>query len=107
MKVNTRLAAFAFGLMASFAVSAANAQDLPNVRMIATGGTIAGAQASAGDYGYKSGAYDVNTLIDAVPNLSKLADITGEQVVNIGSQDMNDEVWLKLARSVAAAQADG
>ncbi|MGB5199697.1 MAG: type II asparaginase [Sedimenticolaceae bacterium] len=106
MKVNTRLGAFAFGAMASFTVSAANAQDLPNVRMIATGGTIAGAQASAGDYGYKSGAYDVNTLIDAVPNLSKLADITGEQVVNIGSQDMNDEVWLKLAKSVAAAQAD-
>jgi len=98
---------FALGLLATFTVGGANAaQDLPNVRMIATGGTIAGAQASAGDYGYKSGAYDVDTLISAVPNLDKLADITGEQVVNIGSQDMNDEVWLKLAKSVAAAQAD-
>ena len=66
MKVNTRLAAIVFGLMTSFAVSAANAQDLPNVRMIATGGTIAGAQASAGEYGYKSGTYDVDTLISAV-----------------------------------------
>ena len=67
--------------------------------MLATGGTIAGAQASATDYGYKSGAYDVNTLINAVPNLGKLASITGEQVVNIGSQDMNDEVWLKLGEA--------
>ena len=66
--------------------------------MLATGGTIAGAQASATDYGYKSGAYDVNTLIAAVPNLDKLAQITGEQVANIGSQDMNDAVWLKLAK---------
>ena len=67
------------------------------IRLLATGGTIAGAQAKPGDYGYKSGAFDVQDLISAVPNLSKLAVISGEQVVNIGSQDMNDEVWLKLA----------
>jgi L-asparaginase len=66
--------------------------------VLATGGTIAGAQASATSYGYQSGAYDVNTLISAVPNLDKLAAITGEQVANIGSQDMNDDVWLKLAK---------
>ena len=108
IKSRVNLPAFAFGVLAVFAASGLKAaQDLPNVRMIATGGTIAGAQASAGDYGYKSGAYDVDTLIAAVPNLSTLADISGEQVVNIGSQDMNDEVWLKLAKSVAAAQADG
>jgi len=80
--------------------------DLPNIRVLATGGTIAGAQASATDYGYKSGAYDVNSLLSAVPNLDKLAVITGEQVANIGSQDMNDEVWLKLAKRVNAVLAD-
>jgi L-asparaginase len=82
------------------------AAELPNVRVLATGGTIAGAQASATDYGYKSGAYDVNSLINAVPNLGKLAVITGEQVANIGSQDMNDEVWLKLAKRVNAVLAE-
>jgi hypothetical protein len=61
------------------------------------------AQASATDYGYKSGAYDVNSLLNAVPNLDKLAVITGEQVANIGSQDMNDEVWLTLAKRLNAA----
>ena len=76
------------------------------VRVLATGGTIAGAQASATDYGYKSGAYDVNSLLSAVPNLDKLAVITGEQVANIGSQDMNDEVWLTLAKRLNAALAD-
>jgi L-asparaginase len=79
---------------------------LPRIRVLATGGTIAGAQASATDYGYKSGAYDVNSLIKAVPNLDKLAVITGEQVANIGSQDMNDEVWLKLAKRLNAALAE-
>jgi L-asparaginase len=83
-----------------------HAADLPSIRVLATGGTIAGAQASATDYGYKSGAYDVNSLLGAVPNLGKLAVIKGEQVANIGSQDMNDEVWLKLAKRVNAVLAD-
>ena len=82
------------------------AAELPTIRVLATGGTIAGAQASATDYGYKSGAYDVNSLLSAVPNLDKLAVITGEQVANIGSQDMNDEVWLKLAKRVNAVLAE-
>src|SRR5206468_11370254 len=73
------------------------------IRLIATGGTIAGAQAKPGEYGYKSGAFNVQDLISAVPNLDKLAVISGEQVVNIGSQDMNDEVWLKLANRLNTA----
>lgn len=82
------------------------AADLPRIRVLATGGTIAGAQASATDYGYQSGAYDVNSLLAAVPNLDRLAVITGEQVANIGSQDMNDEVWLELAKRLNAVLAE-
>ena len=70
----------------------------PKVVILATGGTIAGAQAAGQDAGYKSGSFQVEDLIKAVPNLGDLADISGEQVVNIGSQDMNNEVWLKLAK---------
>ena len=70
----------------------------PRVVILATGGTIAGAQAEGQDAGYKSGSFKVEDLIKAVPRLGELADITGEQVVNIGSQDMNNEVWLKLAK---------
>lgn len=98
------------GMVAIVAVGAlameAAAADLPRIRVLATGGTIAGAQASATDYGYKAGAYDVNTLLEAVPNLDKLAVITGEQVANIGSQDMNDAIWLALARRVNAVLAE-
>jgi L-asparaginase len=87
--MTTRVAVLALGLVAALATSgvavAQGATALPRVRVLATGGTIAGAQASSTDYGYKSGAYDVNTLINAVPNLGKLAQISGEQVANIGS----------------------
>jgi L-asparaginase len=30
--------------------------------------------------------------------MDKMAKITGEQIASIGSQDMNDDVWLRLAR---------
>jgi L-asparaginase len=70
----------------------------PRITVLATGGTIAGAQAEGQDAGYKSGSFKVEDLINAVPTLKDLADMDGEQVVNIGSQDMNNEVWLKLAK---------
>ena len=79
---------------------AQSAPKKPKVVIIATGGTIAGAAAAATDAGYKSGAVGVDILIEAVPQLKDIAEVTGEQVASIGSQDMNDEVWLKLAKTV-------
>jgi L-asparaginase len=71
----------------------------PRIMILATGGTIAGA-GTAGGYGYQAGSFKVEDLIKAVPTLDTLATLKGEQVANIGSQDMNDEVWLKLAARV-------
>ena len=96
-------------LTAALALSAHAAEAAnPRIKILATGGTIAGAQASQAEYGYKSGAFNVQDLINAVPQMKDLADITGEQIVNIGSQDMNDEVWLKLAKRLneVLAQSD-
>ena len=73
---------------------------LPNVVVLATGGTIAGAAASDVQAGYTSGQVGVEQLLAAVPQAKKLAVLKGEQISNIGSQDMNDEVWLKLARRI-------
>ena len=84
----------------------ASAAELPRVFILATGGTIAGSAESGTQAGYASGQVGVDLLISAVPQLSELASISGEQVANVGSQDMNDEIWLKLARRVKALQAD-
>ena len=96
MKTAQLIAAAALALAGSAACAAE--QGTTRVTVLATGGTIAGAQAPEGGYGYKSGSFDIKDLIAAVPNLDKLAMISGEQVVNIGSQDMDDDTWLKLAR---------
>lgn len=83
----------------------------PRVHVLATGGTIAGAQADPGQHGYTAGSLGIEAQIAALPQLAGIAAVTGEQLVNIGSQDMNDAVWLKLAarlrRLAASPGVDG
>ena len=81
------------------------AQPRPTVVVLATGGTIAGAAGTNVQAGYTSGQLGVDQLIAAVPEAKQLANLRGEQISNIGSQDMNDEVWLKLANRVNALAA--
>lgn len=82
--------------------SSSDHRAAPHVVVLATGGTIAGAAASDVQAGYSSGQVGVEQLLAAVPQAKKLATLSGEQVSNIGSQDMNDKVWLKLATRVNA-----
>ena len=79
-------------------VGIASAHSKPRIVVLATGGTIAGAAASDVQARYTSGHVGVEQLLAAVPQASELATLRGEQISNIGSQDMNDEVWLTLAR---------
>ncbi len=74
------------------------AQNLPTIALLATGGTIAGSGASASLGSYKSGELGIKELLKAIPSLNKIARIQGEQISNIGSQDMNEEIWFKLAK---------
>ena len=78
----------------------AGAQTRPRIVIVATGGTIAGAAESTTAAGYQSGAVAVDVLINAVPQMKKFADVRGVQVSSVGSQDMNDELWVKLAAEV-------
>lgn len=83
----------------SFAATA-YAKEKPNVCIMATGGTIAGAQTDKSSYGYQSATFKVEDLIAAVPTMKDLANLSGEQIANIGSQDMNDKIWLKLSNRI-------
>lgn len=85
--------------MALVAASGA-ALALPNIAVLATGGTIAGAGNSSTGSAYAAGKVSVNHLVAAVPELAKIANVTPVQVAQIGSQDMSDEVWLKLAQTI-------
>jgi L-asparaginase len=75
-------------------------QQKPNVVILATGGTIAGAAASGTQAGYKSGAVTIDAMLAAVPGINDLATIKGEQVANVGSQDMSFEILLNVAKRI-------
>ena len=87
-----------------------NAQ-LPRVIILATGGTIAGAGASADRAGYTAGKIPIDDLIGSIPTVKKIVSITGEQVASVGSQDMTIDIWKKLAVRIneifAKNEADG
>jgi L-asparaginase len=70
---------------------------MSQVVILATGGTIAGTGELGTQAGYTSGQMGIDTMINAVPGIGELADILGEQVANVGSQDMTFEIMIRLA----------
>src|SRR3569832_1065204 len=85
----------------------AYAQKKPNVVILATGGTIAGAAASGTQAAYTSGAVTNDTKIAAVPVITSMANIKGEQISNVGSQDMSFDIMLKLAKRINELMKQG
>lgn len=104
------LAVATLGVPATFAQNAPDT-NISKVLVLATGGTIAGKASGTSEIGYDAGQVTGNDLIAAVPGIEKLADISTDQVSNIGSQDMNDKVWIDLANRIEKAfksgEADG
>lgn len=71
---------------------------LPHVVVLATGGTIAGTGASDTQMtGYQAGALGVEVLLEAVPALKQVANISGEQIASIDSKDMTEAIMIQLA----------
>jgi L-asparaginase len=89
-------------------ISPAQVKKLPNVVILATGGTIAGAAASGTQAAYTSGAVTIDAMLAAVPGIRDLANIKGEQISNVGSQDITLDIMLTLAKriNVLLAQND-
>jgi L-asparaginase len=91
--------------------SAAQEKKLPNITILATGGTIAGAAATGTQAAYTSGAVTIDAMLAAVPGIKDLANIKGEQISNVGSQDMTLEIMLTIAKRInvllAQKEVDG
>lgn len=71
-----------------------------NVTILATGGTIAGSAKSGTQAGYASGRVHIDAMIGAVPALTDIANVRGEQIANVGSQDMTFAIMLALANRI-------
>ena len=101
------MSAFALSLSAFAPAFAQDAGHLPHVVILATGGTIAGTAASSTKtVGYTAAKVAVDQLIEAVPEIKKVANVTGEQVFQIASENMNNDYWLKLSKRVNEVLAE-
>ncbi|MET0543514.1 MAG: type II asparaginase [Variovorax sp.] len=112
MYLSPRFRAFAAGaalLAASAFAQAQTTAPLPNVVILATGGTIAGAGASAiNSATYAAAKVGVEKLIAGLPELSKIANVRGEQVFQVASESLTNDNLVTLAKRVSALskQAD-
>jgi glutamin-(asparagin-)ase len=87
--------------VASAPAAAVTTSALPHVVVLATGGTIAGAGASAASSAtYQAAKVPVEQLLIGLPELGKVARVSGEQVFQIASESFTNQQLLTLARRV-------
>ena len=108
IKLQVRKLLTGLGLAALASLAVAQAAK-PNVVILATGGTIAGAGASAlNSATYAAAKVPVDKLLAGLPELANVANVRGEQVSQIASESFNNETLMKLGKRVSALvkQAD-
>jgi L-asparaginase len=79
------------GLLLLAAASLSQAQEVPRVRLIATGGTISNRQ---------GGRLTHEDLLKSIPELDKHVRAESEQFANVASSQLTIEQWLQLTRRI-------
>jgi L-asparaginase len=73
----------------------------PRVLVIATGGTIAGAQDQPGTTGaYRAGSLSAEQIIASVPEMPRYAEVESEQFSNVASTAITPAQWIALSRRI-------
>jgi glutamin-(asparagin-)ase len=113
MRIQLKVRKLLMGLGLAAISSLAMAQaSKPNVVILATGGTIAGAGSSTiNSATYAAAKVPVDKLLAGLPELSNVANVRGEQVAQIASESFNNETLMKLGKRISAlvklADVDG
>ncbi|QKG70077.1 asparaginase [Erythrobacter mangrovi] len=76
------------------------------IRVLATGGTIAGSAGSALQRGYAPGQIGIDAMMASVAELGLDAELDGIDIAAVGSQDIGWRDWQALHREIAAATSD-
>ncbi|MEM2716021.1 MAG: Glu-tRNA(Gln) amidotransferase subunit GatD [Archaeoglobaceae archaeon] len=79
-------------------IGIARREDLPDVKIISTGGTIA----SRVDYrtGAVTSQFTAEEIVSDVPEISEICNVDAELLYNILSENMKPNNWIELARRV-------
>ncbi len=78
----------------------------PSIRILATGGTIAGSAGSALGRGYRAGRVGIDQMVAAARELGLDARLDGTEIATVGSQDIGWNEWDVLHRAIVGAHAD-
>jgi len=82
----------AVGLLTLITAAALAADErLPLVKVVATGGTIANTP---------SGRLHAGEVVDAIPELKKIARLDVEEIIRVGSSSISLDNWLTLAKRI-------
>lgn len=73
---------------------------MKHIVVVATGGTIAGIGEKGKTVAYHAGEISVEEILSSIPSVQHLAHITEEQLMNVDSNEMNEENWLILANRI-------
>jgi L-asparaginase type II len=87
-------------LMAIACPVVAQETTLPRVRVVATGGTIAGEQREPGTLGGYDIKKSVNEIVSLIPNVQRYAQVETEQFSNVPSPSVTPDHWLRLAQRI-------
>ncbi len=103
-------AALALCMAIGGGVSIAQAQTAtpkPTVVIVATGGTIAGAGASAANSAtYQAAKVPIDKLIAGLPELADVANVRGEQAFQIASESFTNDKLITLGKTIATLLKD-
>ncbi|WP_108786732.1 asparaginase domain-containing protein [Erythrobacter sp. Alg231-14] len=84
----------------------AHSAYFPKIRVLATGGTIAGMAGSATRHEYRPGQIGIDDWLERVAEFGLAAHLSGVQIANIGSEDIGPPVWSALHSAIGDAMAD-
>lgn len=78
----------------------------PHIRILATGGTIAGIAGSAIRHDYRAGEIGIDEYLEKVGGLGLAGELSGTQIANIDSANIGPAVWNRLHDAAQAALAE-
>lgn len=71
---------------------------MKNITIIATGGTIAGSGNIGESSNYQAGIINVKDIVNSIPQIDNLANVSMIQLCNVDSNDMGFDKWKELRK---------
>lgn len=76
------------------------------IALVSTGGTIAGTGPAGTSRNYRAGALPVSSILETIPQVSKLADIHVYEICSVDSNNVGADIYAKLKKTIEKLEAD-